>query len=290
MTADSPGVLCVVIHWGSVDDTLACVASLMKQDYPSAEVVILDNGTEDEIGLRLGGAAHNVRIIHLSENTGFTGGANRAVALAREGGFKWCWILNNDTEFEQTDCLANLVSFSADSSAAITAPIIRNHCRGRIRESAWALFFPSLALTLHERGWVAPILKSICRSKRFISGTAWFVNVNTAPQPFLDETFFAYFEDVDLGIRLGEDGMRVCSEVTVTHHVSAGTGGGLRKHYLKTRNIVYLAGKHDLWNPRFRLSFWFIFALSESRKYWRQLPSFWHTTRSALADGRAGVP
>lgn len=287
MTAnDTPVVLCVVIHWGSVDDTLRCVESLLKQSCRSREIVVLDNGTDAEIGLRLEDKEHEVRIIHLPENIGFTGGANKAVELAREGNFKWCWILNNDTVLNQTYSLTNLLSFASNSSSTVISPVIQNIHNAAMKESAWAVFFPSLALTLHETGWFPAFLKKCFNSKRFISGTAWFVNVKKAPQPLLDNAYFAYFEDVDLALRLGEENMSICSDVALVHHVSSSTGGSLRKHFFKTRNIVYLAKKHGLWNWRFRISFRLIFILSESRKYTKQLPAFWKTTRSAYIEGQ----
>ena len=43
-----PTVWIVVLNWNRPQDTLACVASLRKLDYPSFRILVVDNGSTDE--------------------------------------------------------------------------------------------------------------------------------------------------------------------------------------------------------------------------------------------------
>ena len=283
----TPKVMAVLIHWGSIADTRTCVTSLLQQDYAALSVAILDNGTHSNWNDILGDLREQVEVIDLADNTGFSGGVNQAIAAIKARNIRWGWILNNDTVFPEKDSIKVLVEFASGHDACLFTPQLLNRSGSRLRPCSGGLFFPSLALALHNTGWLAGFLQRLFRSQPFLSGTAWFVDVERAPDPLLDESFFAYFEDVDLGLRLGAPGMAVCDNTSIVHEVSASTGGGLKKYYLKARNVRYLARKHDLLSVRFRVAFYCVFVPSEARKYIRQLPQFIRETRRALRDTQA---
>ena len=285
--SDSPAVMAVIIHWGSVDDTCNCVASLLEQDYRRLSVAVLDNGTGTDWDGCLGELRSRVEVLALSENSGFTGGVNQAAAFIRDRSIRWGWILNNDTVFPRKDTLQTLVKFAAARDACLFTPQLLNRSGSRLLPCSGGIFFPSLAYTFHNTGWFVAVLKRMFRHHTFLSGTAWFVDCEQAPDPLLDEAYFAYFEDVDLALRLGADRMAICEEASIVHEVSASTGGSLFKYYLKVRNLFYLARKHGLCNWRFRLGFLCVFVPSEARKYLGQLPGILHETRRAIKDSTA---
>ncbi len=279
-----PVVLCVVIHWGRLEDTSACVHSLLTQTGVDFRVMVLDNGTGHDVAGALEGTG--VRIEKHPVNSGFTGGVNRAMDLARAEGAEWCWLLNNDTLMETPAVLRDLLAFAQAGKATVVSPVLRNVTGNRARESGWSLFFPGLALTLADTGsLLSTHLKHIARYQRFISGTAWLVRVAATEKPFLDPAFFAYFEDVDLALRIGETRMAVAPAVSLTHHVSRSTGGSLLKFRYKATNLVYLMHKHRLARRGFLLRYALCFVASESRHYWRQPLRFLGVARDAWIEG-----
>ncbi len=279
-------VLCAVIHWGRQSDTEACVRSLLTQTGVERRVVVIDNGSGDDLDAMLAGLP--VAVERIAENTGFTGGANRAMELARAAGVAWCWILNNDTTVDSADTLSRLMAFVDSTSAVVVSPVLRNVVDGKSRDSGWSLFCPALALTVaDDGGLVATACRRFSACHRFISGTAWLVRVADAPSPLLDQRFFAYFEDVDLALRLGVDRLAVASDVRITHHVSGSTGGSLLKFRFKAANLVYLMHKHGLAGRAFAGRYAAFFVLSEWRRYWRTPAAFCRTAREAWREGLA---
>jgi len=277
--------LCVVIHWGRLEDTRACVHSLLAQIGVDFGVVVLDNGTGHDLEGALAGTG--VRIVKHPVNSGFTGGVNRAMEMARADGADWCWLLNNDTVMETPDVLRDLLSFANAGVATVVSPILRNVTGTQARESDWSLFFPGLALTLADtRGLLPTLLKRMTRHLRFISGTAWLVRVASTRDPLLDPAYFAYFEDVDLAMRMGEAKMAVAPTVRLTHFVSRSTGGSLLKFRYKATNLVYLMHKHGLARRGFKIRYALCFVPSEFRHYWRQPLRFLGVARDAWTDGQ----
>ena len=279
-------VLCAVIHWGRLSDTDRCVRSLLAQAAAGARVVVIDNGSGDDLETVFAGLP--VAVERIAFNSGFTGGANRAMELAVASGVDWCWILNNDTAFEEPDTLARLLAFGASTTAVLVSPVLRNVTGNRSRESGWSLFSPALALTLADNGGrLAAVLWRDPACTRFISGTAWLVRVAGAPSPLLDQRFFAYFEDVDLALRLGTDRLAVAPDVRITHYTSSSTGGSLRKFRYKAANLVYLMHKHGLAGRALRWRYTLFFVLGEWRRYWREPVAFWRTAIAAWHEGLA---
>lgn len=146
MNHTNPKVYVVTLNWNHADDTIACLESLLKLDYPNVELVLCDNASRSESvqrirewamsihttdgtpGLReydnatatAGGppsAAARLTLIHTGANLGFAGGMNPGVryAMAR-GDADYVWLLNNDTEVP-IDALTHLVARMQDDSA-----------------------------------------------------------------------------------------------------------------------------------------------------------------------------
>ena len=74
---DSPTVAVVVLNWNGLDDTRACVRSLLAQGYGNCAVHVVDNGSDNAeaevLEREFVGAAEIHRNAH---NLGFTGGHN----------------------------------------------------------------------------------------------------------------------------------------------------------------------------------------------------------------------
>ena len=71
-----PLVAIIVLNWNSYEDTLACLDSLAKIDYPNYQLVLIDNGSEDESVAKIQTAYPNLPLEVTGENLGFTGGNN----------------------------------------------------------------------------------------------------------------------------------------------------------------------------------------------------------------------
>ncbi|QJC53862.1 glycosyltransferase [Paenibacillus albicereus] len=69
-----------IVTYNSVDDIEGCLACVRAQSYPIQRIVVLDNASGDGTPELLGRIGEGLDVVLSSENTGFAGGQNRALA------------------------------------------------------------------------------------------------------------------------------------------------------------------------------------------------------------------
>ncbi|MBN1675207.1 MAG: glycosyltransferase family 2 protein [Kiritimatiellae bacterium] len=286
-TTAQPRVAIVVVHFGRPEDTDQCLASLARLACPAYGVLVVDNGSPAGALGDLTRKHGTATFLRLEQNAGYAGGANRGFDWARERGAAFALLLNNDTVIEEPDTLDRLLACAQRERATVVTPRVLNESRGRRQAAVREYFFPNLALTFHAGAWPARLLAGRCRTVPFVSGAAMLVDLAAAPTPFFDPAYFAYFEDLDVCMRLGAAAIAACEAAALVHKVSRSTGAGLTKHYYKARNLLYLARKHGLYGPRFRAAYRLLFLPMQARAYWRTPGRFLRTTRRAVRDGLA---
>ena len=82
----TPRVTAVVLSWNGTEETLGCLRSLAAATYPALSVVVVDNGSTDDVAAAVAGASPDVRVIRLDENRGFSGGVNAGLEAALASG------------------------------------------------------------------------------------------------------------------------------------------------------------------------------------------------------------
>ncbi|MFN7924369.1 MAG: glycosyltransferase family 2 protein [Bryobacteraceae bacterium] len=70
-----------------------CLESVLDQDYPDLEIVVIDNASTDGTPDILEHFEHRCRIVYNQENSGFAAAQNQAIALSRG---EWVLTLNPD--------------------------------------------------------------------------------------------------------------------------------------------------------------------------------------------------
>jgi len=96
-----PKVFIITLNWNGKDDTLECLGSLRKLDYPNYEIVVVDNGSIDESVSAIRAQFSEVTIIENRKNIGYAKGFNTGLQYAYERGADYFLILNNDTVVDQ---------------------------------------------------------------------------------------------------------------------------------------------------------------------------------------------
>jgi GT2 family glycosyltransferase len=96
MTDPNPFVRIVVLNFDGGQMTIDCIESLLATDYPADrfEVVMVDNGSLDDVVERVRRDLPEVRVIEPLANTGFAGGCN--LGITAPGDFDVLALLNND--------------------------------------------------------------------------------------------------------------------------------------------------------------------------------------------------
>jgi len=103
-----PSVYAVTLNWNGKEDTIECIRSLKKLDYPRLEIVVVDNGSTDGSVPAFKATYPDITIIENGRNLGYAEGFNAGARYAVEEGADYFLILNNDTVVDP-DMLKELV-------------------------------------------------------------------------------------------------------------------------------------------------------------------------------------
>ena len=148
MPAPLPHVTIVILNWNRKADTLECLDSLARTDYPSFSIVVVDNGSTDgspETIEQWGREHLPLALIRNAENRGFVRGSNQGMRHALSTKTNYVFLLNNDTVVEP-DALSLLVAATEHSGdVGMAGPKIYQHGKGRVLDSAGTRAIPWLA-------------------------------------------------------------------------------------------------------------------------------------------------
>jgi len=253
-----PLISIVIVSWNSAEYLHHCLDCLSLQTFQNFEVVLVDNGSHD-------GGANNLEqkhprltlhIEHLSSNQGFARANNLGAQIARG---RWLALLNVDA-FPETDWLEKLIaaanknpdfSFFSSRQIQFNQPDILDGSGDEYHISglAWRRFYNYSAENygLHEEEvFSACAAAAIYNRDDFLKAGGF------------DESYFSYFEDVDLSFRLRLAGER-CLYVpqAVVHHIGSASLG-------KTSDFAVFHGHRNM--------VWTFFKNMPGVLFWLYLP------------------
>ena len=114
--------LVIILHFGSIEDTLACVDSLRRSVVSPFDVFVVNNGPDKEVEPILKAKHPNVIYHNAGLETGFAAGNNIGLRFSLERGYRYSLLLNNDTIAER-DFLQPLTRIMGkDGSIAMAGP------------------------------------------------------------------------------------------------------------------------------------------------------------------------
>lgn len=249
----------VIPNYNGIKYLKDCLTSLYAQepDTPEFEVLIVDNASGDGSVEEARSCFPKVRIIRLSENTGFCHAVNVGI---RESDSPYIILLNNDTKAKSgfINSLYKAISEDEDIFSASARmlmwdrPDLIDDAGDRYNVLGWA----------YARGKGQPA-DSYDRTADIFSacgGAAIYRRSILEQIGLFDEQHFAYLEDLDIGYRARIHGYRnvYAPGAQVLHFGSASTGSRYnpRKTELASANNVYVIYKNMpplqlIWNLPF---------------------------------------
>jgi N-acetylglucosaminyl-diphospho-decaprenol L-rhamnosyltransferase len=198
---------------------LACLDSLAGTD---AEIVVLDNASEDGSADAVRERFPDVRVIAQSHRAGF--GANHNTVIRATTG-RYVYVLNEDTTAGNWDFEALTAYLDDHPRVAALGPRIL-YPDGRLQDSAWRFPTPlvsAISLATLGRLGVTQSRGDEPRTVDWVMGAAVMLRREALDEIGLfDESFFLYSEEVDLQARLHRAGWEVhyFPRVSVVHHES----------------------------------------------------------------------
>ena len=231
-------VSAIVVNWNAGDHLVPCVRSLLDQTGVDVDVVVVDNASTDGSLEMLTGFGDRVRVVQTGANLGFGRGVNRGVAVTDTA---FVVALNPDVVLE-LDAVQSMVSFlEKHDEIGLVGPRLKD-ATGQVRASCG--FAPRLVDEICRKfllHLVFPLFKFRRISPPLAQKVDWVTGACFAARRRafdatggLDEAIFMYYEDVDFGLRLAQNGWQVwyLPDVVGTH-----VGGESSKQAL-TRMLV----------------------------------------------------
>jgi GT2 family glycosyltransferase len=258
--SDLAGLWAVVVNWnGGVDPNRCCVASITEAGVPEEHIVFVDNASHDGSREATSAAFPGLVGVANARNEGFGAAANLGVRLALESGARAVLFLNNDATL-QAGCLQRLAAVLAANPrvGAIGPRVLRAGSDEIWAAGGVVASGPNLSvLRGHGRPDGAAWEETVAVD--YVPGCALLVRSTTLEEVGLfDEGYFAYLEDVDLGVRIGAAGWsQLCvGDVACEHAGSSATGGGYtpQRKYLNALGSWRFLRAHG--TPARWLSFW----------------------------------
>ncbi|MDH4135795.1 MAG: glycosyltransferase family 2 protein [Anaerolineae bacterium] len=244
-----PWVTIIVLNWNGLADTLECLESLAGLDYPTYEVVVVDNDSTDGSVEAIRARFPQVTLIENGENLGFAGGNNVGMCYAMDQGTDYVLLLNNDTIVDPEFLTTLVKAAESDPSIGIVSPILYYYDEPHTIWCAGASIDWRRGVT-HRLRAEEPDDGQDERIHEvdFVSGCALLAKSSVVKDTgLMDHEFFLYYEEADWCVRARAQGYRIVfvRAAKVWHKVSrsAGQDTPLVSYYM-TRNTLRFLWKN----------------------------------------------
>lgn len=251
-TKHAPTVCIIIANWQQYELTSQTLESLGNQNYKNIKIILVDNESDPGKLKSLHRHFPKISVIKNKVNLGFSKANNQGIKFALKNQADFILLLNNDVEVKK-DFLTTLVDYCiSENYSGILNPKILYHKSHMI----WAMGGKLSTLTSIPR-----MIGQGSNSNDFINiikpdyacGCALFASVSVFKKVgFLDETFFAYYEDTDFSFRAKCHGIsiRVIPKSIIWHKVSRSTSHnainklGEFQSYLYAKNGLVFGSKN----------------------------------------------
>ena len=246
MTADSTDKViatAIVLNYNGRGFVEESVRSLLEQDLPGLEVLVVDNGSTDGSGDDIERAfAGRVRLLRAPRNLGFGAGNNLGIREARG---RHLILLNNDAVAAPSFARELVVAAEADPRVGMVAARVLDYKHRSVLDTVGHLLYPD-GLN-RGRGRLEEDVGQYdhCREALFPSGAAaLYARRMLDDIGLFDERFFLYGDDAELGLR-GRVAGWTCAlapRAIAYHHYSrsAGAYSSLKAFYVERNRVLVL--------------------------------------------------
>ncbi len=242
----TPKVSVIILNYKGLGDTIECVQAVRRSDYPSLEIVLVDNASADGSAEALRCRFSGVRFIENRENLGYAGGNNVGIRAAFERGADYVFVLNNEAVPVRNTVSRLVASAEKNPRATILAPQVLFYDHPDTVNSLgtrmdWFRLRPHRGACGQAR---SASLSALPREREILPGSALFFTKKLfAEVGLFDERYFLIHEDAELCLRNRRKGhVNLVVPDAVVYHKTSRTLSSYPylTDYYSLRNFLYL--------------------------------------------------
>ena len=250
-------VAVIIVNWKKYDITSSCIESILNSTNSNFKIILVDNESDNK-KVKNFKYRDEIKIIQNKKNEGFSKANNIGIDYALKNNYDYTILINNDTIVEK-NLIEVLLKTAQAKNFSVVQPLILKYNSKVIWNAGGRInYFFGNFITRKKLG---NSLNSSQELTEWLTGCCCLFKTKIFKEiGKLDESFFAYYEDVDFSLRLKKHGYKIgfTSKTHLYHYESFSSisnnskGGKLSPyiHYLNIRNHILILKKHSyLFNP-----------------------------------------
>jgi hypothetical protein len=262
-------VYIVIVNWNNSRDTIECIDSVLKINYPDYKIILVDNNSEDDSlekiknwivdkniyfaeydsmlnKIKDTGNLSEIKIIIVKNNynAGFAGGSNLGIKLALKDNVDYVWLLNNDTVVEKNSLIEMVKLAESDSKIGIIGSKLMSYYeKNKIQDiGGWLTLSSYITGRYYGHDTIDKEEYNKIIEPDYIKGASMLINLNLIKDiGLMNEDYFLYWEETDYCIRAKRNHWKLyyCPTSIVWHKEGATTKKGSKiAVYYYTRNSL----------------------------------------------------
>lgn len=230
-------LIIIPVHNGVAEFLGDCLSSLRNIGYAKEDLAILavDDVSADNSAEFINNNFPEVKVIKNKKNLGFAGANNVGLRFAIDNGFDYAYMLNQDTAVDP-EFLNEAVKLAETDQqiGLVQSKILLYAQKDKINSWGNEIHFLGFA---YAGGYLTADEEMPAREIAYASGAAMLIRVSALKDVgLLNEEFFMYHEDTDLGWRFWLAGFKVrLAPKSVVYHKYE-FSRSIKKYYFMERN------------------------------------------------------
>jgi GT2 family glycosyltransferase len=233
----------VILNYNAGKLLEKCISSIMKSNYKNFEIILVDNASKDESHKECKNKFPKIKLIENKENLGYCEGNNIGL---KQVDSEYCIILNPDTEVEPNWINEFLREYKNHGEGLYQPKLLVTSDKTRINSGGNMMNIFGFGYSIGKGKKDSEEFNKF-KLINYASGACLFTSKKILDKiGFFDPYLFAYHDDLELGWRAAELGIKsfYAPSIIVYHTESFSFKWSPKKFYLLERNRWYCILTH----------------------------------------------
>ncbi len=242
-----PKVSIIVLNYNGQECLDTCLFSLDQASYPNKEIIVVDNGSNDDSAFRAQKKYPHFLFLFNKTNEGFAKGMNKGIKQALFSGSDFIVLFNYDATIEAFSIERVIDQMLKNKNNGLASPLIYDSTKKNIWFGKGKINFLRMR-TEH----LLPSSFELCEESYqsdFLTGCSLFISRQVIEKiGFLDEDFFLYYEDADYSLRARKSGfMCIVVPSAFVYHREKSNENFQKIYFLVYSGLVFFQKHTPFW-------------------------------------------